>query len=156
MRILILGLVLGILLLAGCVGEGTTTSIGANSSLKRMNATLSNASQSNLTSQNPNTQTVATVYFFYLSTCPFCSAQRKDVNPRLKAEFPQMKWEEYEVSGADGRMKWMKMMSAHNETAKAVPVTIVGPDVISGYVPGETETKLRAAIKAEIARVEKK
>ena len=45
-------------------------------------------------------------------------------NPLLKAEFPQVKWEEYEVSGGAGRQEWIQMMTAHNhpECLRIVPI----------------------------------
>jgi hypothetical protein len=172
-------LMVGILLLGGCLGNGPSAqgltpvpnaangTGGVNQTAASGSATAASAAGAGAVTAGADaasasaggavqTAPVPTVYFFYLSTCPYSRAQMKDVNPKLKAEFPQVKWEEDEVMGADARMKWYTIMGERNQTPSGVPVTIVGPDVISAYYPGETEVKLRAAIKAEIARTGKK
>ena len=91
-----------------------------------------------------------TVYFFYLSTCPFCHNQISLLNPKLKAEFPQVSWQEYEISSPSNYALWSAMMKARNNTAQSVPDTIVGQDVINAYIPGVTEAKIRAAINEQL------
>lgn len=153
MKSLIVVLIAGMFLLAGCAGENANKiqNTPADGGLTKINVTGSVAKPAPL-----EISTQPTVYFFYLTTCGYSQGQIRDVNGKLKSEFPQVRWEEYEVTNPGARMRWYEMMGARNATPKGVPVTIIGQDVISGYYPGETETKIRAAIKAEIARVEKK
>ncbi|VVB57435.1 Uncharacterised protein [uncultured archaeon] len=42
------------------------------------------------------------------------------------------------------------MMDARNNSAQSVPDTIVGQDAINAYISGVTETKIRAAINAQL------
>jgi len=167
MKTVILGLLLLAMLLGGCAQDNASAPGMVDSSLRAANATKGadaigadnttgaggRDARENLTGGSVDSSTQPTVYFFYLSTCGFCQKQKKEINPQLKAEFPQVKWVEVEVTSAAGRLRWQQMMGERNQTPKTVPVTIIGPDVISGYYAGETETKIRAAIKAEIMRV---
>ena len=119
-----------------------------NSSLPANSQLSANASAPATPGSSANGSVI--VYFFYLSTCPFCNKQTSLANGALKSEFPQAKWLEYDVSVPANRAVWISMMGARNQTAKSVPVTIIGPDVISGYYPGQTETMIRASIKEQL------
>jgi len=156
LKIVFLALMIGAILLAGCAQQSVQKQPSIDSGLTKLNATPQAAESNASASASIDISNQPAVYFFYLSTCGFSQAQMKEVNVKLKAEFPQVRWEEFEVSGAGARMRWYEMMGARNSTPRGVPVTIIGQDVVSGYYPGETETKLRAAIRAEIARTQKK
>jgi hypothetical protein len=142
------------LLLSGCLGSPAPiqNSSGGYAPAQAANQNYSSpaANASAPTTPDSSANGSVIVYFFYLSTCPFCNKQINLANGALKAEFPQVVWKEYEVSSPANRALWVSMMGARNSTAKSVPITIIGQDIIDGYYPGQTEAMIRASIKEQL------
>jgi thiol-disulfide isomerase/thioredoxin len=90
-----------------------------------------------------------TVHFFYLTTCPHCEEQMP-VNRQLMAEFPKAQWKYYEV-GDQGNMRiFQNMMAERGQRAEATPTTIIGQEVVVGFVSQSTPTRLRLLLRSAL------
>ncbi|VVB57295.1 Uncharacterised protein [uncultured archaeon] len=90
---------------------------------------------------------VATVDFFYLSTCPHCR-QQEDFNNKLAAEFPQVNWSYHDMSSSAVQDLSAQMMMERNYTPiKATPITIIGNKVFVGYDPVSQPEQMRQAVR---------
>jgi len=91
-----------------------------------------------------------TVHFFFLPTCPHCSAQ-KPFNEKLVAEYPEVKWVYHDVSKPEEAALFAKMAGDYNlNTAElGVPTTFFKRQAIVGFDNEEnTGVKLRAALES--------
>ena len=90
---------------------------------------------------------LASVDFFYLSTCPHCR-QQEDYNNRLSAEFPQLQWNYHDMSSSAVQDLSAQMMTQRNVTPiKATPITIIGEKVFVGFDPVSQPDQMREAIR---------
>lgn len=90
------------------------------------------------------------VAFFFHPNCPHCREQKKII-PYLKAKYPEIPWLEYDTSHLQNSKKMREYIenSGQSTFRLGVPMTFVGPYVISGFATAETtgmaiETAIRA------------
>jgi len=91
-----------------------------------------------------------TVHFFYLPTCPHCSAQ-KPFNEKLMKEYPEVKWVYHDVSKPEEAALFAKMAEEYglNTASLGVPTTFFKRQAIIGFDNEEnTGVKLRAALES--------
>ncbi len=91
-----------------------------------------------------------TVHFFYLPTCPHCSAQ-KPFNEKLIAEYPEVEWVYHDVSKPEEAALLAEMAGDYglNTADLEVPTTFFKRQAIVGFDNEEnTGAKLRAALES--------
>jgi thiol-disulfide isomerase/thioredoxin len=90
---------------------------------------------------------LASIDFFYLSTCPHCR-QQVPTNEQLAVEFPQAEWIYHDMSQTYVQDLSAQMMEARNATpVKATPITIIGQRVFVGFYPDTQPAQMREAIR---------
>lgn len=87
------------------------------------------------------------LYLFYGRECPHC----EDLIERLKdiqEDYPNLKVYKYEVWHNSSNVKlWQKVESKLNVPATGVPYTVIGNQVYTGYLAGDTDRKIISQIK---------
>ena len=86
----------------------------------------------------PNS-TARPISFFYHPQCPHCERQ-KEFNPYLKAKYPELQWSEYDTSQKENLriLSDFLKQSGRSQDLLEVPVTFIGPYVISGFDSAKT------------------
>ena len=90
------------------------------------------------------------VAFFFHPNCPHCREQKK-FTPYLKAKYPEITWLEYDTSHLQNSKKMREYIenSGQSTFRLGVPMTFVGPYVISGFNTAETTgMAIESAIRA--------
>lgn len=90
------------------------------------------------------------VAFFFHPNCPHCREQKK-FTPYLKAKYPELPWCEYDTSLPQNSKKMRAYIenSGRSTSRIGVPMTFVGPYVISGFDTAETTgVAIESAIRA--------
>jgi len=79
------------------------------------------------------------IAFFFHPQCPHCQRQ-KEFNPYLKAKYPELRWVEYDTALPQNiqLLKERLQRSGRGTTRLGVPMTFVGPYVISGFDGAES------------------
>lgn len=86
------------------------------------------------------------LYLFWGDGCPHCEAEQKYLE-NLKQEFDNLEITKYEVWYNEENNSLLKNIAiATNKTLKGVPVTIIGPTIITGFKT-ETEQQIKRAIE---------
>ena len=100
---------------------------------------------------------VIEMYYFHLSTCPHCHKQNAYLK-YLKAEFPNLRVNEYEISSSSAKEKYSQMAADFpelNPDRISTPTTIIGTRVNVGYNTDETTGEiLRDMVLEEQARID--
>lgn len=90
------------------------------------------------------------VSFFFHPQCPHCRKQ-KLFNPYLQAKYPEVAWKSYDTSHPENAKLLADFVAKSDRPATniAVPMTFIGPYVISGFhSPETTGIRLEKAILA--------
>jgi glutaredoxin len=92
------------------------------------------------------------IVFFFHRQCPHCQEQKK-FNPYLKAKYPELHWAEYDTSIQENAKLLAEFVqrTGLNPQHVGVPVTFIGPYVISGFDAEDTTgIALEKAVQAYI------
>ncbi|WP_339132826.1 MAG: hypothetical protein WGN25_11190 [Candidatus Electrothrix sp. GW3-4] len=90
------------------------------------------------------------IVFFFHRQCPHCQQQKK-FNPYLKAKYPELHWTEYDTANREHAQIFARYARERGMDQRhlGVPMTFIGPYVISGFDSGETTgAMLEQAIRA--------
>lgn len=77
------------------------------------------------------------ISFFFHPSCPHCQEQKK-FNSYLKAKYPELKWAEYDTSKQENTKLLAEFVERSGQHRIGVPITFIGPYVISGFDTRET------------------
>ena len=79
------------------------------------------------------------IYFFHGETCPHCAGEREWMEKTLKKKYDNIKIYSFEVyNNAKNKTKLTKLMDHYKVNNSGVPVTIVGKQVIVGWLDAKT------------------
>ena len=95
---------------------------------------------------NAKAQEQVKLYLFWGNGCQHCEAEQKYLE-KLQQEFANLEITKYEVwYNKDNSSLLNNIAIATNKPLKGVPVTIIGPTIITGFSP-ETEKQIKRAIE---------
>ena len=96
----------------------------------------------------PKEDTIS-IYFFHGETCPHCAGEREWIESTLKKKYDNIKIYSFEVyNNAQNKNKLTKLMKHYDVNNNGVPVTIIGKQVIVGWMNESiTGTKIIDAIE---------
>ena len=92
------------------------------------------------------------ISFFFHPQCPHCREQKKFI-PYLQAKYPEMQWVSYDTSQPQNIKLLTSLLAERGKPTGdiGVPMTFIGPYVISGFKSTETTgVRIEKAIRAYI------
>lgn len=90
------------------------------------------------------------ISFFFHPQCPHCREEKKFI-PYMQAKYPEIVWASYDTSRPENRKLLASLAAKSGYPARqlGVPMTFIGPYVISGYKSAETTgVRIEKAIRA--------
>lgn len=90
------------------------------------------------------------ISFFFHPQCPHCREEKKFI-PYMQAKYPEIVWASYDTSRPENRklLASLAAKSGYPPRQLGVPMTFIGPYVISGYKSAETTgVRIEKAIRA--------
>ena len=90
------------------------------------------------------------ISFFFHPQCPHCREQKKFI-PYMQARYPEIPWASYDTSQPENRRLLIKFAAKNGFPRRdlGVPMTFIGPYVISGYKSADTTgVRIEKAIRA--------
>jgi len=90
------------------------------------------------------------ISFFFHPQCPHCREQKKFI-PYMEAKYPEISWVAYDTSQPENITKLTSLLAERGQSTKSfgVPMTFIGPYVISGFKSAETTgERIEKAIRA--------
>ncbi|MGB5233266.1 MAG: hypothetical protein WBN83_17260 [Desulfoprunum sp.] len=100
--------------------------------------------------QQPPTAGGRQISFFFHPQCPHCREEKKFI-PYMQAKYPEIVWASYDTSRPENRKLLASLAAKSGYPARqlGVPMTFIGPYVISGYKSAETTgVRIEKAIRA--------
>ena len=92
------------------------------------------------------------ISFFFHPQCPHCREQKKFI-PYLQAKYPELPWISYDTSQQENVKLMTSLLAERGQPTGdlGVPMTFIGPYVISGFKTAETTgSRIEMAIRAYV------